>query len=130
MTEAPEFSAVDTAYRHLRVAILSGSARPGERILEADVAAKTKTSRTPVREALRRLGAEGLVEVIANKGARVASLNAQDLTEIFDLRVLVEPYTAACAARGASLAQLDGMKAVSSQMRCEVRDQASIGAVD
>lgn len=56
-------------------------------------------SRTPVREALSRLAAEGIVELRPNRGARLVELSRKDIDEIFDMRALLEPYAAACAAR-------------------------------
>jgi DNA-binding GntR family transcriptional regulator len=119
-------NAVDAAYTHLRAQILSGLVRPGERILEADIAAQAQISRTPVREALRRLHAEGLVNIIANKGARVAALDAADRSEIFALRSLIEPYAAGEAARLASPDEIADMRVASTEMQ-RIVDQRSEG---
>ncbi|WP_030175464.1 GntR family transcriptional regulator [Spirillospora albida] len=91
--------AADTAYATLRQMILSGEAAAGSRLGEAELAETLGLSRTPVREALQRLGADGLVEVLPHRGARVVRWSRADLEEIFELRALLEPYAAERAAR-------------------------------
>ncbi len=82
----------DTAYDQLRSAILRGELPHGERLAEEEIAENLGISRTPVREALRRLAAEGLVDVAPNRGASVARWESTDLQEIFDLRAMLESY--------------------------------------
>ncbi len=91
--------AADTAYEAVRRMILSGEAAPGTRLGETELAETLGLSRTPVREAIQRLGADGLVEVLPHRGARVVLWSARDLEEIFELRTLLEPYAVARAAR-------------------------------
>ncbi|MEU5877042.1 GntR family transcriptional regulator [Spirillospora sp. NPDC047279] len=91
--------ATDTAYEAVRQMILSGEAEAGSRLGEVELAETLGLSRTPVREALQRLGADGLVEVLPHRGARVVRWTQDDLVEIFELRALLEPYAAARAAR-------------------------------
>ncbi len=104
--------AVDTTVRSLREQILSGDIPAGARLGEADLADRLAVSRTPVREALSRLAAEGLVVLVPNRGARVATWTADQLREIFDLRLAVEPVIVECAVpnlTGADLAVLDDL---------------------
>ena len=82
----------------LRADILSGRHEPGRRLGEVELAAELGTSRTPVREALRRLAADGLVELTANRSARVVEHSAHDLDTVFVLRAHAEGV----AARGAA----------------------------
>ncbi|MDX6742642.1 GntR family transcriptional regulator [Actinocorallia sp. A-T 12471] len=91
--------AADTAYTQLRRMILGGELTPGARLAEVELAQTLGLSRTPVREALGRLGADGLVEVLPHRGARVSLWTESDIAEIFELRTLLEPYAAARAAR-------------------------------
>ncbi|TDD79871.1 GntR family transcriptional regulator [Actinomadura darangshiensis] len=91
--------ATDTAYDAVRQMILSGTAEAGSRLGEAELAETLGLSRTPVREALQRLGSDGLVEVLPHRGARVVQWTREDLEEIFELRSLLEPYAAARAAK-------------------------------
>jgi len=83
----------------LRDAILDGSMHPGERIFEAKVAEQLGVSRTPLREALRLLEAEGLVEYTPHGGAIVHPFSADEVSEIFELRSVFEGYAAKKAAR-------------------------------
>ena len=71
-----------TVYEQIRTAILNGELSNSERLVEEDLAVSMGISRTPVREALRRLAAEGLVDVSPNRGARVAEWDVHDLREI------------------------------------------------
>jgi DNA-binding GntR family transcriptional regulator len=76
-------------------------------------------SRTPVREALRRLHAEGLVEFFANRGAFVAGSSSADADEVFDLRVVLESHAAGLAARRLGAHQIDRLTAWTDAMdRC------------
>ena len=82
----------------LRQAILSGQFKPGERLTEAGLAEAFEVSRNPVREALRVLEAEGIVEINPRKGARVAILSADEIQEIIELRAELESMSAKYAA--------------------------------
>lgn len=88
----------ESAYEKLRGQILSGELVHGERLAEEEIAETLGISRTPVREALRRLASEGLVDVTPNRGASVARWESGDLQEIFDLRAILESYAAQRAA--------------------------------
>jgi DNA-binding GntR family transcriptional regulator len=90
--------ATQGAYEAIKRMLLDGSYQPGEKLSEEDLAQTVGVSRTPVREALRRLHAEGLVDWEANRGASVPAWNDQDLEEIFELRALLEGYGAELAA--------------------------------
>jgi DNA-binding GntR family transcriptional regulator len=90
--------AVDKAYQTVRERIVRGVYPPASRITEQEIAAAAGVSRTPVREALRRLEAEGLVEFVPNQGAIVTDWNDADRDDVFELRALLEAYGAARAA--------------------------------
>lgn len=89
----------ERAYEAVRAAILQGEYRPGDKLNETSLADHLDLSRTPVREALRRLGRDGLVEIEANRGARVIRWDADDLHEVFALRAVLEGHAAARAAQ-------------------------------
>src|SRR5436305_9016936 len=74
----------------LHTAIITGKLKPGTRLPIEDLAEVLKMSPMPIREALRRLDAAGLVENIPHRGARVRELSLQDLSEVYDLRLTVE----------------------------------------
>ena len=94
----PGPAAVDRVYARLRSGILDGGYPQGARLGEVELAEALGVSRTPVREALRRLGSEGLVETLPNKGARVRTWSPSELDAISDLRALREGRAAALAA--------------------------------
>lgn len=86
------------AYQHLRSQILAGEHPPGTWLREEELAASLGLSRTPVREALRRLHSEGLVDLFPGRGAQVPPWSDSDLDELFQLRALLEGYAARRAA--------------------------------
>lgn len=84
--------AADRAYRMVRGDILSGVLEGGSRLGETNLADRYGFSRTPVREALRRLQSEGLVEVLPHRGARVVDWRELDIAAMYDLRAVVEGF--------------------------------------
>lgn len=98
------------AYEALRERIAAGEVTPGEWLREAAVAASLGLSRTPVREALRLLAAEGVVELVHNRGARVVDWTPEDIDEAYRLRALIEGYGAGLAARRADPAGIAGLR--------------------
>lgn len=109
--------AADRAYTALRGGILDGRYGSGERLGEIEVAGELGLSRTPVREALRRLGSEGLVEVQPHRGARVRAWSTQDLDETYELRALLEGLAARRAATRISAEALDELDELATSMR-------------
>jgi DNA-binding GntR family transcriptional regulator len=91
-------SVVDQVYTAIRERITSGSLPRGARVHQEDLAEELGVSRTPVREALRRLAAEGLVEMRTNRGARVADIDQGGMRGAYDARLVVEPGAARLAA--------------------------------
>jgi DNA-binding GntR family transcriptional regulator len=83
-------SAVERVYRHTRTAILMGDYPPGFSLRMSELARLNGVSTIPVREAMRRLEAERLVESVANKGVRVARLSSTDLADAYQLRTILE----------------------------------------
>lgn len=83
-------TASDVIAKHIREAIVSGDFDDGEPIRQDDVARLFDVSKIPVREALKRLEAEGLVEFQRNRGAVVASLSEPEIAQIFEVRVMLE----------------------------------------
>ncbi|MQA81714.1 MAG: FCD domain-containing protein [Streptosporangiales bacterium] len=112
--------AVDRVYEVVRAGILNSRYGPGERLGEAELAEFTEASRTPVREALRRLEVEGLVEVLPHRGARVSAWTPDDLEEIYDLRMLLEAFAVARAATRVTPKELDRMEEL-----CDLMEQAA-----
>ena len=100
----------------LREAILRGELAAGAHLGEVELAERLGVSRTPVREALSRLAAEGLVEVHPHRGARVVSFSAQDLDGIFDVRLALEPRATGRAAARITDADLDALDDLARRM--------------
>ena len=80
----------DVVFHTLRQAILRGELKPGERLMEIHLAQKLGVSRTPVREAMRKLELEGLVRMIPRKGAVVAEITISDLEDVLEVRMALE----------------------------------------
>jgi DNA-binding GntR family transcriptional regulator len=91
-------SVVDLAYAASRERIVAGALPRGARVHQQDLAVELGVSRTPVREALRRLSAEGLVEMRTNRGARVADLDRSGMRVAYEARLVIEPGAARFAA--------------------------------
>jgi DNA-binding GntR family transcriptional regulator len=105
-------TSAERALGQLRELILGGALTSGSRLGEVELAERLGVSRTPVREALSRLAAEGLVEISPNRGARVATWTVSELEGVFDLRLSLEPQLTAFAvphAVPADVAELDDL---------------------
>jgi len=88
----------EKAYGVLHEAIITGRIAPGERLPIEELADTLEMSPMPIREALRRLDADGLVEHVPHRGARVRELSVEDLREVYELRLALEPLAVAHAA--------------------------------
>lgn len=100
--KAVESTVVDYTIDALRDAIRSGRLAPGQRLVVADITSMLSVSAGPVREAIRRLTGEGLIEIVPHRGASVRQITLRDLEEIFELRGAVEGLAARLAAQHAS----------------------------
>ena len=80
----------DVVFNTLRRAILRGELKPGERLMEIQLANKLGVSRTPIREAIRKLELEGLVLMIPRKGAEVAEITEKNLRDVLEVRCALE----------------------------------------
>jgi DNA-binding GntR family transcriptional regulator len=116
----PIASVVDHVYAAIRERIISGRLPRGSRLHQEELAAELGVSRTPVREALRRLGAEGLVQMHTNRGARVADIEGADVVSPTQARMVIEPGAARLAA--ARRAASDRMRAALATQRAVIPD--------
>jgi len=114
-------SVVDQVYEAIRERITSGSLPRGARVHQEDLAEELGVSRTPVREALRRLAAEGLVEMRTNRGARVADIDQGGMRGAYDARLVVEPGAARLAATRRLAEPLARMRAAVAAQRRSLR---------
>lgn len=104
-------SVVTLVYARIRALILSGEMQPGQRLGQVDLAERLGVSRTPVREALRRLTGEGLVDFRDQRGFRVASLALDDVVRRLEVRLLLEPGAARLAAERCEPADIARLEA-------------------
>jgi DNA-binding GntR family transcriptional regulator len=109
-------SAAEIAYRHIRHAIVTGELAPGAELKETQLATAIGVSRTPVREALSRLGSEGLVALERFRRGRVVQFSARETAEIFHLRALLEGHAAGRAATRITDAQIGELAAIEAEM--------------
>jgi DNA-binding GntR family transcriptional regulator len=103
-------SVADLAYERIRGLVLSGELAPGTRLGQVELAERLGISRTPVREALRRLGGEGLVEGHSHRGFRVTDLGLDAVLRRLEVRAILEPGIAALAAERRTGRDLDLMR--------------------
>jgi DNA-binding GntR family transcriptional regulator len=89
----------EKAYQHIRQRVFNGDLEPGDRLVNRALAEELGTSFIPIREAISRLASEGVVEQIAGAGAFVRKFSRQEISEIYDVRELFEPFAASQAAR-------------------------------
>lgn len=113
-------TAVEKAYQEIRAGILSGHYPSGSRLKEEDLAAQIGVSRTPVREALRRLHASQIVTFGSNHRAYVAAWSHQDVDELFTLRAMVESYAMELAANRIDEQQIEILESLQAELEKEV----------
>jgi DNA-binding GntR family transcriptional regulator len=106
-TPAQPTDQVERVYRGIRDMIVDGRYRSGDHLTAETLANRFGVSRTPVREALRRLHSEGLVSILPNRGAHVAGWSSSDLDEVFGLRAVLESYAAELATTALTDDQID-----------------------
>jgi len=116
--------AAQQAYNTLRAEIIEGVHPPGARVTEQEVAISAGVSRTPVREALRRLEAEGLLRFVPHQGAFVTSWSDQDAEDIFELRAMLESYTARLAANKATAEDVGHLRQLAENQCREAADRS------
>jgi DNA-binding GntR family transcriptional regulator len=115
-------SVVDQVYLAVRERILAGDLPPGGRLRQEELSAELGVSRTPLREALRRLASEGLVDFHANRGATVAGDDEAGLWHAWSARVAIEPGAARLAAQVCDAEAVARLRALVEAQRARVRD--------
>lgn len=109
-------AAVEKAYEAIRQGILSGAYPAGSHLTAQDLAAANGLSRTPVREAMRRLHSEGLISFIPHRGAFVAQMEERDIEKMYDLRNVLESFAAETAATEATEAQVEELERLAAEI--------------
>ena len=100
LTEQPNSQNLHEAtFQTLKALLVEGKIAPGSKLNERELAESLHVSRTPIREAIRRLAADGLVELIANRGAIAVQLSIADVIHTFDVIAELEGYSGELAAK-------------------------------
>jgi DNA-binding GntR family transcriptional regulator len=121
----------DAAVLRIREAILQGKLKPGQRILEVEMAKELGISRAPVREAIRQLEHEGLVVSTAHRGTYVMALSPQDAKEIFSLRAALEGLAIMLVVQSRNAEVLDQLdKSVDEMQACVENDMEGVVQAD
>ena len=114
----------DVVFKTLRQAILKGELEPGERLMEIQLAERLGVSRTPIREAIRKLELEGLVLMIPRKGAEVAKISESNLRDVLEVRRSLEELAIDLACQRITAEELESLN------KAEVDFKAAIGNGD
>ncbi|MCI9611830.1 MAG: GntR family transcriptional regulator [Eubacterium sp.] len=122
----------DVVFQTLREAILKGDLRPGERLMELQLAAKLGVSRTPIREAIRMLEQEGLAVTIPRKGAEVARMTEKDMEDVLQIREALDDLAVQVACDKITQEQLERLMATMKNFELAVQagDLSKIVAYD
>ena len=107
----------DVVFNTLRQAILRGELKPGERLMEIQLANKLGVSRTPIREAIRKLELEGLVLMIPRKGAEVAQITEKNMQDVLEVRKALEELSVQLACERITPEQVEEMKMAAEDFR-------------
>ncbi len=123
-------SSGETAYDALMGAIRTGGYSPGDRLREEEVASRLGLSRTPVREALRRLEADGIVEHRPRLGAVVRKLTYAEVVELYEMRVVLERTAAEMAAKHGTDPEFDALEDLNAAIEAERSVPARAAAIN
>lgn len=118
------------AYEKLYAAIREGALQPGERVREEDIAARFSLSRTPIREALRKLEAEGIVQHKPRIGAVIRRLSHTEVVELYEMRAVLERTAAQLAAKHASPGEIDEMEDLNSAIAASIDAPMQAAAIN
>ncbi|MGY0064108.1 GntR family transcriptional regulator [Streptomyces sp. LZ34] len=128
-SSADQTDAMGLAYEHVRDAILQGRLKPGTWVSQVQLAADLQVSRTPLREALRRLQTEGLVQLDFNRRIRVAPLSIPDLETLYSMRLVSEPLAVLLSVPQLTAAELEELEAEMSAMNTAAETGDEEGAI-
>ncbi|MGN0317832.1 MAG: GntR family transcriptional regulator [Lachnospira sp.] len=120
----------DVVFNTLRQAILRGEMEPGERLMEIQLAQKLGVSRTPIREAIRKLELEGLVVMIPRKGAEVAHITEKDMKDVLEVRCALEELAATLAVKNVTSERISELKAANKVFETAIVSKDVVNIVD
>lgn len=113
----------DVVFESLRKAIVEGSLKPGQRLMEVQLAEQLGVSRTPVREAIRKLELEGFVIMLPRKGAYVADMSVKDIVDVLEVRAALEGLAANLAAERMEEKEIEELKKVSEDLNEAMKER-------
>ena len=113
----------DVVFNTLRQAILRGELKPGERLMEIQLANKLGVSRTPIREAIRKLELEGLVLMIPRKGAEVAEITEKNMRDVLEVRKALEELAVQLACEKITDEEIEEMKKAAEEFRMILKNK-------
>ena len=113
----------DVVFNTLRQAILTGELKPGERLMEIHLANRLGVSRTPIREAIRKLELEGLVTMIPRRGAEVAQITEKSMSDVLEVRRAMDALCVELACERISDEELKELKAACDNFEHAVRSK-------
>lgn len=119
----------DVIFNTIREAIIAGELKPGERLMEVQLAEKMGVSRTPVREAIRKLELEGMVEMIPRKGAHVAEVSVKDIMDVLEVRASLDGLATSLAATRITPEEIKELKHVYTQFVANVEKDNVSGTI-
>lgn len=120
----------DVVFNTLRQAILKGELKPGERLMEIQLADRLGVSRTPIREAIRKLELEGLVIMVPRKGAEVAKITEKDLNDVLEVRCALEELAVELACEKITLEEIEKLKIVMDGFKNAIIDKDVTASVE
>lgn len=122
----------DVVFKTLRQAILTGQLEPGERLMEIQLAKRLGVSRTPIREAIRKLELEGLVTMVPRKGARVAQITQKSMKDVLEVRVALDALAVQLACERITEEELEHLRWAGAEFERAVRtkDATQIAQAD
>ena len=120
----------DVVFNTLRQAILRGEMEPGERLMEIQLAQKLGVSRTPIREAIRKLELEGLVIMIPRKGAEVAHITEKDMRDVLEVRCTLEELAVALACKNVTPERIMDLRAANKVFESAIVSKDVVNIVD
>lgn len=122
----------DVVFNTLREAILKGELKPGERLMELQLAAKLGVSRTPIREAIRMLEQEGLAVTVPRKGAEVAKMTEKDMEDVLQIREALDELAVSIACEQITREEIEELKETMREFEesAKTRDVRKIAGAD
>lgn len=127
---SPNRSSAEIAYDLLMTALENGTLRAGDRVREEEIAERLSLSRTPVREALRRLEADGIVEHRPRSGAIIRQLSHSEVVELYEMRIVLERTAAMLAAQHGVEAEFDRLNDLNQAISMERSNAERAAAIN